>query len=82
MLKQNMHVCTVCATERSASRHHMLKHNGRMILPMSTGCINYMNKSWTLNTGHNHHTNMRANALDTTSHNHTMNKHGPIKDIG
>ena len=39
MLEQNMHVCTVCATERSRSRHHMMKHNGRMNLPMSTGCI-------------------------------------------
>ena len=51
MLEQNMHVCTVCAAEQSAGRHYMLKHNGKMNLPMSTGCINYMDKSWTLNTG-------------------------------
>ena len=37
MLEQHMHICTVCAAERSASRHHMLKHNGKMNLPMSTG---------------------------------------------
>ena len=34
-----MHVCTICAAERSRSQHHMMKHNGRMNLPMSTGCI-------------------------------------------
>ena len=34
-----MHVCTVCVAERSRSRHRMMKHNGRMNLPMSTGCI-------------------------------------------
>ena len=31
---------------------------------------------------HNHHTGTRAKSLETTSQNHTMNKHGPIKDIG
>ena len=36
---KNMHVCKVCATERSRSQHRMMKHNGRMNLPMSTGCI-------------------------------------------
>ena len=39
ILEQNMHVCKVCVAERSRSRHHMMKHNGRMNLPMSTGCI-------------------------------------------
>ena len=46
MLEQNMYVsiCVfkslpVCATGRSRSQHHIMEHNGRLNLPMSTGCI-------------------------------------------
>ena len=55
-----MHVCTVCAAERSASRHHMLKHNEKMNLPMFTGrepnllkrqARPYHEQAWT-NQGH------------------------------
>ena len=44
-------VCTVCATEQSRSQHHVLKHNGRKNLPMSTGCITTTlinHEHWTL----------------------------------
>ena len=60
-----MHVCKVCATERSRSQHHMMKHNGRMNLPMSTGCITI---DRTLNLGSEVTStthNMRATALGT-----------------
>ena len=33
------YACIVCAAGRSGSRHHIMKHNGRQNLPMSTGCI-------------------------------------------
>ena len=54
MLEQSMQVsicvCKVCATGQSASGHHIMEHNGRQNLPMSTGCIT-TDKTWTLNLG-------------------------------
>ena len=40
----------------------------------------YAETQWKDESTHVHRT--RAKSIETTSQNHTMNKHGPIKDIG